>query len=51
MTSPINELQKSLATDLVKLEDMDINEQHLVMIEQVYQMIYDSIAKVDQRKD
>lgn len=51
MSSPINELQKSLATDLVKLENMDISERHLEMIEQVYQIIYNSTTKVDQRKD
>jgi sulfur relay (sulfurtransferase) DsrC/TusE family protein len=51
MSTPIKDLQTSLAKDLVKLEDLNVSEEHLEMIEHVYQTIYDSIINVDQEKD
>jgi hypothetical protein len=43
----IKTLQENLAKDLVELEELDISEETLKKIEEVYQIIYDSIIKID----
>ena len=42
----IKTLQENLAKDLVELEESDISEETLKKIEEVYQIIYDSIIKL-----
>ena len=48
---PIKNLQTNLAQDLVELEDSDIKEETLNKIEKVYQLVYDLISNIKQKKD
>lgn len=46
----IKTLQENLAKDLVKLEELNINENILLKIEEAYQSIYDILSEIDKKE-
>ena len=49
MSSPIDDLQANLANNLVKIEELEINEQQMEQIEKVYESVYQILHSL--RKD
>jgi hypothetical protein len=47
MENSVKTLQTNLAQDLVKLEDINISEEHLQMIESTYEQVYRMLGKLD----
>lgn len=49
MPSPIDNLQTNLANNLVKIEELGVNEQQMEQIEEVYESVYQILHSL--RKD